>query len=142
MKGINLGRVILGGLVAGVVNNILEYVVNDVILKADHETTMKALGKTVPTGGSVIASWTIMGFVFSIAAVWLYAAIRPRYGAGVGTAIRAGVAFWLFSSVFFAIIVWNLAIFPFSTMQLVLELIVAVVTTLVGAWLYREEATP
>jgi len=142
MKGINFGRVILGGLVAGVVNNILEYIVNDVIMKADHETSLKALGKVMPAGGSVIASWTIMGFVFSIAAVWLYAAIRPRYGAGVGTAIRAGVAFWLFSSVFFAIIVWNLAIFPFSPMQLVLELIVAVVTTLVGAWLYREEATP
>ena len=141
MKGINFGRVILGGLVAGIVNNILEYVVNDVILKADHETTMRALGKTVPTGGSVIASWTIMGFVFSIALVWLYAAIRPRYGSGAATAVRAGVAFWFFSSVFFAIIACNLTIFPFSPLQLVLELIVAVLTALVGAWLYREEAT-
>ena len=141
MSGINLGRVILGGLVAGVVNNILEYGVNDVILKADHEAALKALGKTVPTSGGVIASWTIMGFVFSIAIVWLYAAIRPRYGAGAGTAVRAGVAFWFFSSVFFALIVCNLTLLPFSAMQLVLELVVAVITALVGAWLYREEAT-
>jgi len=141
MRGINFGRVILGGLVAGIVNNILEYLVNDVIMKADHETAMKALGKVVPSGGAVIATWTIMSFVFSIAVVWLYAAIRPRYGAGAGTAVRAGVAFWFFSSVFFAVIVCNLTILPFSPMQLLLELIVAVITALVGAWLYREEAT-
>jgi hypothetical protein len=54
--------------------------------------------------------------------------------------VRAGVAFWFFSSVFFAVIVWNLTLLPFSPMQLLLELIVAVITALVGAWLYREEA--
>jgi len=37
--------------------------------------------------------------------------------------------------------VWNLTLLPFSPMQLLLELIVAVITSLVGAWLYREEAT-
>ena len=33
--------------------------------------------------------------MLGIASVWLYAAIRPRYGAGAGTAIMAGVAVWV-----------------------------------------------
>jgi hypothetical protein len=48
MKGINLGRVIIGGLVAGVLINISEFVLNTVVLKTEMEAGMKALGKTVP----------------------------------------------------------------------------------------------
>lgn len=140
MKGINFGRVILGGLLAGVVNNVFGYLINDVILKADHEAAFKALGKTMPEGGSTLISWIIMGFAFGVAAVWLYAAIRPRYGAGPGTAVRAGVAIWFFSSVYMAIVVVNLGVLPFSALQLCLELIAGVIATVVGAWLYREDA--
>src|SRR5207249_3963498 len=34
------------------------------------------------------------GFLVGIFAVWLYAAIRPRYGAGPKTALCAGAAVW------------------------------------------------
>lgn len=139
MRGINFGRVILGGLLAGVVNNVFGYLINDVILKADHDAAFKALGKTMPEGGSTLISWIIMGFVFGVAAVWLYAAIRPRYGAGAGTAVRAGVAIWFFSSVYMAIVVTNLGVLPFSAMQLCLELVAGVVATVAGAWLYKDE---
>ena len=139
MKGINFGRVILGGLLAGVVNNIAGYVINDVILKAEHDAAFKSLGKAMPEGGSTLITWIIMGFVFGIAAVWLYAAIRPRYGAGAGTAVRAGVAIWFFSSVYMTIVVTNLGVLPFSMMQLCLELVAGVIATVVGASLYKEE---
>jgi hypothetical protein len=138
MKGINFGRVILGGLVAGVVNTITGYVVNDVILKAEHDAAFRALGKTMPEGSMTLVTWIVMGFVFGIAAVWLYAAIRPRYGAGAGTAVRAGVAIWFFSSVYFAIVVINLGVFAFSPMQICLELVAGVIATVAGASLYKE----
>ena len=35
-------------------------------------------------------------FLCGIAAVWLYAAIRPRFGAGLKTALIAGIAVWFF----------------------------------------------
>lgn len=139
MKGINLGRVILGGLVAGIVNVISGYVINDVILKAEHEATFKALGKTMPEGGSTLIAWVVMGIVFGIAAVWFYAAIRPRYGAGAGTAVRAGIAIWFFSSVYMAIVMTNLGIFAFSPMSLCLDLVAGVIATVVGAALYKED---
>ena len=139
MKGINFGRVILGGLLAGVVNNFFGYLINDVILKADHEAAFKALGRTMPEGSTTRVTWIVMGFVFGIAAVWLYAAIRPRYGAGVGTAVRAGVAYWFFSCVYMAVVVINLGVFAFNAKQMALDLVAAIIATVVGASLYKEE---
>jgi len=139
MKGINFGRVILGGLLAGVVNNFFGYLINDVILKADHEAAFKALGRTMPEGSTTMVTWIVMGFVFGIAAVWLYAAIRPRYGAGVGTAVRAGVAYWFFSCVYMAVVVINLGVFAFNAKQMALDLVAAIIATVVGASLYKEE---
>jgi hypothetical protein len=90
-------------------------------------------------GGIVI--FNIWGFLLGIAAVWLYAAIRPRYGAGSKTAIRAGLVTWAV-----AVFLANLGNYPlglFPTRLLVITSIVAlieiVVATLVGAWLYKEE---
>ena len=139
MKGINFGRVILGGLLAGLVNNIAGYTINEVILKADHETALKALGKTVPQGGSTMTVWMVMGFVFGIAAVWLYAAIRPRYGAGAGTAVRAGLAVWFFSTVYTTILMSNLGVFAVNAALVGLELVASVIAVVVGAWLYKED---
>jgi hypothetical protein len=140
MKGVNFGRVILGGLVAGVFINISEFLLNTVVLKADMESGMKALGKSVPQDGKTIAVWVILGFVMGIASVWLYAAIRPRYGAGAGTAARAGFAVWFFGSLVCTVVIVNMGIFPFNALPVVWELAQAIIATIVGAWLYKEEA--
>lgn len=140
MKGINFGRVILGGLVAGVLINVSEFVLNNVVLKADMEAGMKALGRSVPMDGKTIAVWTILGFAIGIASVWLYAAIRPRYGAGAGTAARAGVAVWFFGSLVTTVVIVNMGLFPFNAVAVVWELAQGIITTIAGAWLYKEAA--
>jgi hypothetical protein len=140
MKGINFGRVILGGLLAGVVVNISEFVLNNVVLKSEMEAGLKALGKTVPQSGGAIAVWTILGFAIGIVSVWLYAAIRPRYGAGPATAARAGVAVWFFGSLVTTIVIVNMGLFPFNVLSVVWELVQAIVATILGAWVYKERA--
>ena len=140
MKSINWGRVVLGGIAAGVLVNLSEYLMNEVVLKKANDEAMKALGKTMPEAGGTILVWIVWGFLFGIAAVWLYAAIRPRYGAGAGTAVKAGVAAWFFSQLFSAIVFWNLGLFPFNPVVLVWTLAEAVLVTVFGAWLYKEEA--
>jgi hypothetical protein len=102
---------------------------------------MQALGKPAQLSASAIMIFNIWGFLLGIAAVWLYAAIRPRYGAGPKTAIRAGLVTWAV-----AVFLANLGNYPlglFPTRLLVISSIVAlveiVVATLVGAWLYKEE---
>jgi hypothetical protein len=137
----NRGRVILGGLLAGVVINIVEFITNGVILREAWGQAMQALGKPTQLSAGAIVIFNIWGFLLGIAAVWLYAAIRPRYGAGPKTAIRAGLVAWAI-----AVFLANLGNYPlgiFPTSLLVISSIVAlveiVIATLAGAWLYKEE---
>src|SRR5437870_2454167 len=92
MGKINWTRVILGGLVAGVIINVFESVLNGVILAKDMEAAISALGRQM--GGGALALFIAWGFLVGIFAVWLYAAIRPRFGAGPKTALCAGAAVW------------------------------------------------
>jgi len=99
---------------------------------------MKALGKTMPEGGSTIAVWMVYGFAWAIAAVWLYAAIRPRFGPGAKTALCAGLAVWFFHSLLPGIAMWNMTVMPFSTGQQFAELVVQVLAVIAGAAVYKE----
>src|SRR5260370_38569273 len=83
-------KVLIGGLIAGVVLNIIGYVLYGVVLKAQMAAAMQALGKP-PIAGTTILWFVFLDFVVGVFLVWLYAAIRPRYGAGPATAGQAGV---------------------------------------------------
>jgi hypothetical protein len=140
MAKVNFARVILGGLLAGVIINISEGILHNVVLKAHHEEVMRSLGKTMPTGGSVLVVWLLYGFAWGIVGVWLYAAIRPRYGPGPATAVRAAVTAWFFCCLLAAVAMWNLGIFPVSGLELVWNLVQDIVAVVAGAWLYKEAA--
>ena len=139
MKGINFGRVILGGLLAGVLINLSEFCLNTKVLKAEMDAAFKALGKTTPDTSQSMVVWMIFGFVSGIALIWLYAAIRPRYGAGTGTAARAGVYFWFLMSLCVSIMFWNLGLFPLSPLAIGWELVQFIIAAVAGAWLYKED---
>jgi hypothetical protein len=140
MGNTNTPRVILGGIVAGFVANILEYLLHDVVLKAEHMEAMKALGKTMPEGGSTIAVWMIYGFAWGIVTIALYAAIRPRFGPGAMTAIRAAVVSWFLGAFLMGVAMWNMTVMPFSVTTVVGELVIAIFATLAGAAVYKEAA--
>ena len=93
MGRIDMGRVMLGGLVAGVVINISEFVLNQVVLLSDMTTALARMNLP-PIGGLAIPVFILLGFAGGIAAVWLYAAIRPRFGPGpmTGPTVRASAA--------------------------------------------------
>jgi hypothetical protein len=141
MAHTNRGRVIVGGLLAGLVINVVEFITNGVVLREAWGKAMQALGKPAELSAGAIAIFNIWGFLLGIAAVWLYAAVRPRYGAGPKTAVRAGLVTWGV-----AVFLANLGSYPlgiFPTRLLVITSIVTlveiVVATPVGAWLYKEE---
>jgi len=94
MGKINVGRVILGGIVAGIVADILTYLVDGILLAPRWAQDMKLLGHGEFSSTTLIA-FNLLGILVGIAAVWVYAAIRPRFGAGLQTAIVAGVAVWI-----------------------------------------------
>jgi hypothetical protein len=86
MSKINYGRVILAGLVAGLVINVVDFVVNVPILGKQWAAATAALGvKVGDVNGQAAAGWITMDFIVGLFTAWLYAAIRPRYGAGART---------------------------------------------------------
>src|SRR5437016_5703792 len=81
MGKINFGRVVVGGIVAGIVLDILGYLVDGLMLAPQWAAGMKALGRPEFSGGQIMG-FNLIGLVYGILVVWLYAAIRPRYGPG------------------------------------------------------------
>jgi hypothetical protein len=138
---INASRVILGGLVAGLVWNIGEFVLNEPILGEEWGAAFEALGLPPQESATTIAMFVAVTFMLGIVAVWLYAAMRPRFGPGAKTALIAGFVLWLVLSGSFW--VWNQAVglFPrdISTITLIWTFFEIPIATLLGAWLYREQ---
>jgi hypothetical protein len=137
MGKINWGRVVLGGLVAGLVWTLLSLVVT-VLVGSDFAAAVPGNRLAVPSSG-LVAFLFIVNLVEGIWAIWLYAAIRPRYGAGPKTAAVAGFSWWVISSLVDA--TWGS--FGFVPAKALLPLMAAslpaiIVAAVVGAWLYKE----
>jgi hypothetical protein len=100
MSGINMPKVIVGGLVAGVVINAINFVVNGVMLGEQWQAATIARGvDPAAIEGSMLAGWITSGFLFGLSIVWIYAAIRPRFGPGPSTAACAGMVAWAISHI-------------------------------------------
>jgi len=142
MERINIGRVLLGGIVAGIVGNILGYLVDGVILAPQWNAALKALGKTDFTVNQIIA-FNIIGLAYGVFAVWLYAAIRPRYGAGPKTALCAGLAVWVAGVLLpNASMMGITGLFPsdLTTMTTLAGIVEWAAAILAGAAIYKEGA--
>jgi hypothetical protein len=139
MGKVNVGRVILGGLLAGLIINIGEYLLNERVLGAEMEAALQNLG-LAPPGGSAIGVFVLMGFILGIATVWLYAAIRPRYGAGPKTAITTGLTVWFLAYLWGSVGFVVMGMFPANLVlfALVWGLVEIVLASLAGAWVYKE----
>ncbi len=137
----NIARIVLGGLVAGVIINVLETVVHGILFRSRWEDALRELGRELPTTSGVILIW-IVGFVFGIALAWLYAAIRPRYGAGPKTAIWAGIYLWIVAGLLIWIGFSPAHLWPSRLMVvgIVANLVEYVVAALVAGYLYKEAA--
>lgn len=139
MGKINLKGVIIGGLVAGVVLNLVDFLLFGVVLKDQMAAMMQAMGKA-PMSTNTMIWYTLLDFLFGIYLVWLYAAIRPRFGAGPGTAVKAGLIAWLLSGLLHALFEAPMGMMPQNTLILVtlVALVQQPLATVVGAKFYTE----
>lgn len=144
MGQINWGRVIGGGLMAGVVMNVSEFLLHAVVLRADGQALMEQWNrqgfniKEDPTLLSILIGVT---FLLGVLAVWTYAAIRPRFGPGPKTAIIAGLAVWAMSYFYAGVYVYaGMVIVPAKLVwcPVVWSLFEVPIATLIGGWFYKE----
>jgi hypothetical protein len=85
----------------------------------------------------------LRGVTLGIFCLLLYAAVRPRLGAGVKTAITVGILVFLVGTLFPP---FGLTMQAFAPARLLLETIIwnaiqLPLATAAGAWLYRETAS-
>ena len=139
MGQINIVGVLKGGLAAGLIMNISEFILNIPVAGAQMEAEL-ASHNLPPVGTAAIATFTMVTFLLGIATVWLYAAIRPRLGPGPKTAMVAGLVVWalsyLYASVFFYMLgTQSLELVLLGVVWSAIEMIVA---SAVGGYLYTE----
>lgn len=98
---LNRQKLLIGGLAAGLVLNIIDFLSNTVIfadrMRADANAFKAGLGDQMAAmGGGQIAVYVFFDFIIGMLLVWTYASIRPRYGPGPRTAGYAALLFFVF----------------------------------------------
>lgn len=141
MSQINVGGVVKGGLAAGVVMNISEFVLN-VPVAGDQMNAELAARNLPPVATNQIAVFVALTFVLGLLTVWLYAAIRPRFGAGPKTAMIAGTFVWACTYLNVSI---TMGVLGISSMALVVltviwTLVEMLIASSVGGYLYKESS--
>ena len=144
MNGVRTGHVVLGGLAAGLIINVGESVLNVVLLGDQMNAALARMNLPPATGTRAIATWVVMGFALGLAMTWLYAAIRPRYGAGPATAVRAALAVYFFSYFYSGVGLAVMGMFPVRLLAIALlwGLVELLVAGMAGAWVYTEAPLP
>lgn len=140
---INTSKVIVGGLAAGVVMNVSGFLVQGMLLGERMMGEMIAAAPSLQgrgESGSVMAARIVTQFVVGILLVWLYAAMRPRFGPGMKTAALAAFVIWLCGFLFY--LDW-LYLGMMSVTMYAMVSVAMIVTLLIAAWvggtLYKEE---
>jgi hypothetical protein len=142
MASINVGRVMAGGLVAGLVANAIDFVTNSYVLASDMAAwaPTRNLDPAAMNSGPVAVTWIVVDFIMGLLLVSTYAAMRPRFGAGPKTAMLAGLALWIAVTIvlfgFTQMGVFSMALFVKGSIAALINTLAASVA---GAAVYKEE---
>lgn len=138
----NVARILIGGAVAGIIMNVGEAALHGAVLAADTDALYKAYHLPAPNPAVNIPILVGVTFIMGITSIWLYAAIRPRFGAGIRTAVIAGIAVWVLSHLWSGVYLANgyAGIFTMRLAWLPVfwGLFEATLATIAGAALYKE----
>lgn len=144
---LNRQKLLIGGLAAGLVLNIIDFLANAVIFAARMQAEANAfkagLGDQMAAmGGGQIAVYLFFNFIVGLLLVWTYASIRPRYGPGARTAAYVALVFFVFGMIL---------TYGYKTMGMMspglwwsytaLWFVNLMLASTVGAWLYSEDET-
>jgi hypothetical protein len=139
MGGINLGKVIVGGGVAGLVINVGQSIVHMFLFAEQSAAMTEAMGLAEPSGGQIGIYW-VLGFVTGLVMIFVYAGFRPRCGAGVNTALLTGGVTFVLAELIPALFYTVSGAFAFGDYLpfLISTLVILLVSSVAGAALYTE----
>lgn len=139
---INFKRVLPGGLAAGfvlIVINVLAQLFLGNRIQQDMNAWIPASADRVTMSSLTLVAGIILKFVIGILLVWLYAAIRPRFGPGLRTASYAAVFVWILGVIFFSdyLLIGMMSATTYIILEVV-QLLSFVIAVWTGARTYSE----
>ncbi|HUQ18990.1 MAG TPA: hypothetical protein VM099_05200 [Gemmatimonadaceae bacterium] len=143
---LNNGKVVAGGLVAGIVINVVGYLVNGMLLadrmKAEADAFKPGMADAMMSSNAITVS-VVSNLVMGLLLIYTYAAVRPRLGPGPRTAVTVAFLFWLVASIvavgFLQSGMMSWSLWWESALFWLITLIIAAV---VGGKIYSEEGSP
>ncbi|MCL4301225.1 MAG: hypothetical protein KJ077_36170 [Anaerolineae bacterium] len=139
---LNTQKIIIGGLVAGIViillNILAQFVLGDSV-QQEMSAGLPGSADTMTMSVAATAAGIVMKFIIGVILVWLYAAVRPRFGAGPRTAFYVAVCVWILGAIFFSdfLLLGMMSAFSYVILE-VMQFLSFLAATLVGAWIYTE----
>jgi hypothetical protein len=143
MSRISVGKVVAGGILAAIILAGFDYVTSNYLLALDWQDVarLRNIDLSVMGSSSALVTLIVVDAILGQLLVLVYAAIRPRFGPGPGTAAIASFMVLLpevlllasFGGIFIS---WDL-LFRQSAVMLVSTIAAGIA----GAWVYAEGGT-
>jgi hypothetical protein len=142
----NTKKVVVGGVIAGIVLVVIDFILNGVIfadrMKAEMDAFKPGLSSAME-GSSAMTVFIICDLVMGLVLVWTYAAIRPRFGPGPKTAVTAALMIWIVGGVLMSnYLMIGMMSMGSWWMYAIAWLVNLVIATMIGARFYTEEGAP
>lgn len=137
-------RVIRAGALWAVVYGVLGAVAMALFLGREFMLELERLGRPMELAPESLLPLGVFGLLFTLGwgmvSMWLYFAIRPRFGPGPRTAVLAGVVVWLLSIVapVTHLLAFGLSSWRFAAFDVPAELVLISAATVLAAWRYRD----
>jgi hypothetical protein len=138
----NTKRILIGGLLAAIIIAVAETLLFSGVLAGAMSAARAKKGITEANWGGIL--YLITTIPLGLMLAWLYGAIRPRFGPGLVTALKAGgflwVASWLIYYIWLAPSGRGLLFLRPSLIALALswELAGVLLAAIAVGWIYRE----
>ena len=141
----NTPKVLVGGIAAGIVLNVIDWITYTKVLvdrvTAEAEAFKPGMSASMMSGYAITV-YVITDLILGLLLVWTYAAIRPRFGPGPRTAMNVALLFWI-------VIAFNNAPMIMTRMlstglwwtEMLVTLVNLLIAAVVGAKLYSEDDT-
>ena len=144
MASINTGKMLLAGVAAFVVLYVADGLVNGVLLADQWAAYQKSIGKAGEFSGGQLGIFAVLDLIAGMAVAWIYASIRPRFGSGPATAVRAGLLAWVLTALLPNSFLIASEAMPANLLWVGIGFAVVqyVLAALVAGFIYKEEAAP
>lgn len=143
MSQMNPSRILLGGLLSGLIMNGSEAALHAGFLGDETGLLYQKFGVELPVPPGNLILLISATFLVGIISVWLYAMIRPRFGAGPRAALFAGFTVWLlahfWSGVYLGAGYAGIITPKLAWVPVIWGFAEAMIATLVGAKFYKEK---